>query len=422
MDNDISRFGHVVHHGSNLYREMHKDATDKGEIDVSEIQHHHHVEIGVSLQSHQHKSIPSSSTQPEGTSKSSLDGDEIKNYINKCDVNGANKDTGHEDNFENGDSFDLQALEDVNLTAKEDVTEVNLKNQKSTDVIDVQVRELQALKSKAPAKRERKNSRVLRSPYMSKYSSGYKDAIDIDKEEKLKYDFDGYNINQDLPNELMIDYSQWIAVGFLKNSAKQLDFVVAYPQTKNWFNLMSERKTCWNDEGFCMPAGLPWYMVDEVYVPINCDKDFQWVLAVIVLKERLIRVYDSLSNNGFYDKTEGTDWASLEAYKGKITQQTGLVNEIPFDVDYVEYIPQQASDSLDCGIFVCVYAEILSEGLQVHSCGFDSACQRAHYASLLWHYGVKKANEGCTSDNGDPPRPRKSVIKEIEANAIVTIG
>ncbi|PHT92355.1 hypothetical protein T459_00237 [Capsicum annuum] len=118
-----------------------------------------------------------------------------------------------------------------------------------------------------------------------------------------------------------------------------------------------------------MPAGLPWYMVDEVYVPINCGKEFHWVLAVIVLKERLIRVYESLSSkrkkelpieiqnfaimlptylsdNGFYDKTERTDWPSLEAYKGKITQQTGLVNEIPFDVDYVQNIPQQTSDSL----------------------------------------------------------------------------
>ncbi|KAM3377559.1 hypothetical protein P3S68_009972 [Capsicum galapagoense] len=164
----------------------------------------------------------------------------------------------------------------------------------------------------------------------------------------------------------------------------------------------------------------------------------------MVDEERLIRVYDSLSSkrkkephieiqklavmlptylsdNGFYDKTERTNWPSLEAYKGKITQQTGLVNEIPFDVDYVQNILQQASDSLDCGVFVCAYAEILSEGLQVHSCGFDAASQRARYASLLWHYGVEKINEGYTSDNGDPPRPKKSVIEEIEASAIVTL-
>ncbi|PHT48340.1 hypothetical protein CQW23_12548 [Capsicum baccatum] len=534
--------------------------------------------------SHQHKFVPSSSTQPEGTSKSSLDDDEIKNYINKCHedydkgslndmkmsrdeesnkqhileeqqllvVNAADKEAGREDDFKNEDCSDLQALENVNVTVKEDVNEVNLKNQESTDVTGVQdevggtitdsiqavvdtilfdlstpsttksldVQELQASKVKTPVKRERKKSRVLRSPYISKYDSGSKDAGDFDKVEKLKYAFDGYTINQDLPNELMIDNSQWIAVGLLKtHSAKketdnyyrvnasglgyrQLNFVVAHPQSKNWFYLMFECKTCWNDEiqlgdnyrymminsffktyvekthtryypakpeveistqqdyaksimvaknedaianiihGFCMLDGLLWYMVDEVYVSINCGKEFHWVLNVIVLKERLIRVYDSLSSkrkteppieiqklavmlptylsdNDFYNKTERTDWPSLEAYKGKITQQTGLVNEIPFDVDYVQNIPQQAS--YNCGIFVYAYTEILSEGLQVHSCGFDAASQRACYASLLWHYGVKRTNEGYTSDNGDPPRPRKNIIEEIDASAIVTL-
>ncbi|KAF3642283.1 hypothetical protein FXO38_21203 [Capsicum annuum] len=439
MDDDTSGRGHVVHHGSGLYRETHKDAADKGEI-------------GVFPQSHQHKSVPSSSTQPEGTSKSSLDGDEIKNYINKCmaelvtliskiptevvkalkneankqsqDVNAADKEAGCEDDFENEDCSDLQALEDVNLTAKEDVNEVNLKNQESTDVTDVQdevggtitdsiqatvdtilfglstpstiksldvgasnkmterhwdlpdsqispdfadaqVQELQASKAKAPVKRERKKSKGLRSSYISKYGSGSKDAVDFDKEEKLKYAFDGYTINHDLPNELMIDYSQWIAVGLLKtHSAKkklkiQLGDNYKYTTISCFFKTYVEKThtryypvepaielstqqdhtesivVAKNEDvianiihRFCMPAGLPWYMVDEVYVPINDGKEFHWVLAVIVLKKRLICVYDSLSSkrkkeptieiqkklavmlptylsdNGFYDKTE----------------------------------------------------------------------------------------------------------------------
>ncbi|PHU18745.1 hypothetical protein BC332_14440 [Capsicum chinense] len=126
-----------------------------------------------------------------------------------------------------------------------------LDSQIPPDFHDAQVRELQTSKANAPSKRERKKFRVLRSPYISKYGSGSKNSIDFDKEEKLKYAFDGYTINQDLPNELMIDYSQWIAVGLLKtHSAKketdnhyrlnasrlgysQLDFVVAYPQSKN---------------------------------------------------------------------------------------------------------------------------------------------------------------------------------------------
>ncbi|KAF3622536.1 hypothetical protein FXO38_31225 [Capsicum annuum] len=476
MDNDTCGRGHAVYHGSDLYHETQKDAVDKEEIGVSEIQHHHHEEIGVSPQSHQHKSVPSSSKQHEGTSKSSLDDDKIKNYINKCftekmaelvtliskipvevvkalkneenkqsqedkideqqqsqedgsnkherphnedmqnenyakgsindmevsrdeksnkhhileeqqllNVNAVNKDAGREDDFENEDCSDLEALEDEvggtitnSIQATVDTILFGLSTPSTTKSMDVgasskmterhwdlsdsqippdfpdaQVQELQASKANVPVKREKKKSRILR------------------KETKNHYRV----------NASGLGYSQ-------------LNFVVAYPQFKNWFYLMFERKTCWNDE----------------------------VLVVIVLKERLIRVYDSLSSkrkkeppieiqklavmlptylseNDFYDKTERTDWPSFEAYKGKITQQTVL----------------------DCDVFVCVYAEILSEGLQVHSRGFDAARQRARYASLPWHYGVKKANEGYTSDNGDPPRPKKSVIEEIKASATVTL-
>ncbi|PHT99405.1 hypothetical protein BC332_31600 [Capsicum chinense] len=47
-------------------------------------------------------------------------------------------------------------------------------------------------------------------------------------------------------------------------------------------------------KGFSIPTGLPWHLIDEVYIPINCGDEFHWVLAVVVLKERRIRVYDSM--------------------------------------------------------------------------------------------------------------------------------
>ncbi|PHU23118.1 hypothetical protein BC332_08225 [Capsicum chinense] len=75
----------------------------------------------------------------------------------------------------------------------------------------------------------------------------------------------------------------------------------------------------------------------------------------------------------------------------------------------------------DCGVFVVAYAEILSEGQQVYLCGFDAGSQRARYASLLWYYGVTKDNEGSTSENDDPPRPRNSFLQTIDESAIVTL-
>ncbi|KAM3286268.1 hypothetical protein P3S67_025067 [Capsicum chacoense] len=147
---------------------------------------------------------------------------------------------------------DVKDLSDVNLTAKEDVTEVNLKNQKSTDVADVQQDEVGGTITNSMQSAVDTLLFGLSTPSTTKsldvgasnkmierhwdlpdnqisldfpdaqYGSSSKDAVDIDKEEKLKYAFDGYNINQDFPNELMIDYSQWITVGLLKtHSAKK---------------------------------------------------------------------------------------------------------------------------------------------------------------------------------------------------------
>ncbi|PHT30009.1 hypothetical protein CQW23_30398 [Capsicum baccatum] len=84
-----------------------------------------------------------------------------------------------------------------------------------------------------------------------------------------------------------------------------------------------------------------------------------------------------LSDSDFFEKTKRTDWSTLEVYKGKLGQQNGLIIHNPFDVEYVQNIPQQASDSLDCGVFVDAYTEILSKGKQVHSCDFDAGSQRA---------------------------------------------
>ncbi|PHU18744.1 hypothetical protein BC332_14439 [Capsicum chinense] len=148
--------------------------------------------------------------------------------------------------------------------------------------------------------------------------------------------------------------------------------------------------------GFYMSAGLPWYMVDEVYVPINCGKMKKEPPIEI---QKLAVMLPTCQTMAFMIRPSELTGHHLKHTKGRLLSKLDL----------------------DCGIFVCAYAEILSEGLQVHLCGFDAASQRARYASLLWHYGVEKANEGYMSDNGDPPRPKKSVIEEIEASAIVTL-
>ncbi|PHT89390.1 hypothetical protein T459_04503 [Capsicum annuum] len=100
-------------------------------------------------------------------------------------------------------------------------------------------------------------------------------------------------------------------------------------------------------KGFNIPAGLFWHLVDEVYISINCGDEFHWVLAVVVLKVRHIRVYDLMSRrerfgssseiqklakilptyldmSGFLDEKVHTDWSMIEAYRDKMGN--------PFDI------------------------------------------------------------------------------------------
>ncbi|KAM3374206.1 hypothetical protein P3S68_012920 [Capsicum galapagoense] len=47
-------------------------------------------------------------------------------------------------------------------------------------------------------------------------------------------------------------------------------------------------------KGFSPRAGQPWHLVDEVFVPINCDGAFHWILAGTALKDQCIGVYNSM--------------------------------------------------------------------------------------------------------------------------------
>ncbi|KAF3628295.1 hypothetical protein T459_29966 [Capsicum annuum] len=53
-------------------------------------------------------------------------------------------------------------------------------------------------------------------------------------------------------------------------------------------------------QGLCISGGIPWNLIDEVYVPINYKGSFHWVLVVRVLKERCIHVYDSMKGHRGY--------------------------------------------------------------------------------------------------------------------------
>ncbi|KAF3633190.1 hypothetical protein T459_02652 [Capsicum annuum] len=124
-------------------------------------------------------------------------------------------------------------------------------------------------------------------------------------------------------------------------------------------------------KGFGIPTGLPWHLVDKVHITINCGDEFHWVLAFIVLKERHIRVYDSMLRRR-------RSRPSFEIQK--------LAKILPTYLDMSGFLYQK-----DYGSFVASYVEYLSDGLQVPNDGLDVGLLYKRYTALLWKYGEAKA-------------------------------
>ncbi|PHU22371.1 hypothetical protein BC332_07478 [Capsicum chinense] len=106
----------------------------------------------------------------------------------------------------------------------------------------------------------------------------------VSSRERKNCPFERFNISDEAPKELtklINDYLEWIADGLLKQPAGR--YCQQQPE-------VSDNEKCLINiiKGFNIPIGLPWHLVDEVYIPINYGDEFHWVLAVVVTKERRI--------------------------------------------------------------------------------------------------------------------------------------
>ncbi|KAM3202344.1 hypothetical protein P3L10_029968 [Capsicum annuum] len=104
-------------------------------------------------------------------------------------------------------------------------------------------------------------------------------------------------------------------------------------------------------------------------------------------------------------KKKGSNSAGVEVpAKRRILVEVILRDKLPkdsFRVEYVTGIAQQDSESLDCGVFVVVYTEYLSERLGILSLGIDAQYHRMRYVTLLCKYGSVKVEKGYFSENDD---------------------
>ncbi|PHU02455.1 hypothetical protein BC332_27706 [Capsicum chinense] len=250
------------------------------------------------------------------------------------------------------------------------------------------------------------------------------------------YPFEGFNISDEASKKLtqLINYySKWIAdgkqndgrykVNELSLGFDMFNFVVAHPETKNWFYLMSQLQTCWNDEhidvifyylrnkaklqtqeqyryttGFSISDGLPWHLVDKVYIPINCGDKFHWVLAVVIIKERRIRVYDSMSR-----RRRSRPFSEIQ----------NLAKILPTYLDMSGFLDQTGLRSFCCRVF--------ERELQAPNDGLDAGLLCKIYAYILWKYGEAKAQKPYATDVKDPRR-RKSNSIALDEEQLVHIN
>ncbi|PHU07825.1 hypothetical protein BC332_24314 [Capsicum chinense] len=307
-----------------------------------------------------------------------------------------------------------------------------------SDLLEVELGKQEAIKTRAL--RNRKRTAIFRSPFTNEFGSSCKGKKSATVDFPQKHQFDGYLISDEMPMGLIEEYFDWIVEGLLKFHEKKklkdnhykanksgigfslLDFVVAQPDSKNWFYTMSQPNTCWNDKhvdvifyylrkkskqqkdqeyryttvnclfktyidatykryiedatgdslstqddykkmsfvasnegaliniikGFNIPVALPWHLVDEK----RCIRVYESMLSSQPrepsheIKRLSMMLPTYISYSGLLENTERTVWSSLKAYKDKMSKVAGDLNDTPFDVEYVEDIAQQVSESL----------------------------------------------------------------------------
>ncbi|KAF3672398.1 hypothetical protein FXO38_06139 [Capsicum annuum] len=276
----------------------------------------------------------------------------------------------------------------------------------------------------APAPCSRKPTKIYRSPFLTHFGSSSKGKKKLASNERKKFSFEGYHITGDSPTVEMETFEEWIHDGLYKQHTKkkddddhyrvncstlefrQLDFIVAFSKFKNWFYLMYQQNKGWNDEHLDAIMyylrkkykntnfSISRYTTTDYFFKVYIDKAYVNYYNSDVAKD--LATQDTSART---DKVP-TDWTALKSYEEKFERN-------PFQVEYLSEIAQQDSGSLDCGVFVAVYTEYLSEGLGIPCLGIDAQYYRLRYSSLLCKYRSEKAENGYFNENDDPPRPRR---------------
>ncbi|KAF3647980.1 hypothetical protein FXO38_18384 [Capsicum annuum] len=251
---------------------------------------------------------------------------------------------------------------------------------------------------KTPAKQNRKPSKIYRSPFLTHFGSSSKENKKLNSTERKKYPFE-------------VAYSNMYSI--LLHFEQHVDVIMYYLQKK------------YKNKNFSINK----YTTIDCFFKVYIDKAYVNYYEADVGKE--------LATQGSFENTDEVadmEMSLINTIKGlspRAGQPWHLVNEVfvPIKYDGVFHwaVPNQSpmltvshenghNFSLgDCGVFVAVCVEYLSEGLGISSLGIDAQYHRLRYNHLLCKYGSEKEENDYFIENDDPPRPRsKFTPKETD--------
>ncbi|KAH0653663.1 hypothetical protein KY285_031211 [Solanum tuberosum] len=170
--------------------------------------------------------------------------------------------------------------------------------------------------------------------------------------------------------------------------------------------------------GFKLLANIPWDSVDNVIIPVNISEKFHWFLIVFRIKLRCLHVYDSMKGRSVHTKkvneavgklatmiplfltSTGFYGKRLDLYANKLPKYVHKSQSDPLDIKHMMHAPQQEDISNDCGLYTCLFAEYISNDVfDIRSIDIYAKYHRQRYATILWHYGKRKNEDGAISES-----------------------
>lgn len=123
---------------------------------------------------------------------------------------------------------------------------------------------------------------------------------------------------------------------------------------------------------------------DLVLVPINISNN-HWTLAVISMKEKAIKYYDSQLKTNDYC----LDRLAMYLKNEKLKKEKIKYNMKGWKLIHVKNIPRQP-DSYNCGVFLCMYAEFIARNRPLTKDRFEKKDMTRFRSKMLFEIWNEK--------------------------------